>query len=692
MIYNQKGYKKGHIVIGIVVFLIIIGVIYYFAFYSVNFAKSKAPTVSDIPDQTISDGESFAVISLDDYVSDPESKDDQITWEYSGNKEATVEITNRVATITYAKGWTGNETITFTATDEEHLTDEDSAIFTVGSANQPPVVSDIPDQTIDTGSGFEGILYDSYVNDPDNTDGEITWTYSGNNQISITIADQKLNLTFPENWSGVETITFTATDPSLNSDANSAVFTVNPIAPTFGSITSNSIEIIKPNNTGTALTNWNVRRGSDTPLALTDINSTFTDTDLTENTSYTYYARFKNSLAQFTGYSGTAATIYTLADTPTNLTATPGESALTLSVDEFTNDTTGSSGYYFTNLSTGANSGWIQDNSWTNPDLTCNTSYRFEVKYRNASGSETTPLTASQATGVCFGAGGKYETIIAKNSSEPSATVIDTKPAADTSKSSAVKQVEEKPTAQIIDKSAATVAEEKPAATTSTGSSAVSQTNVSNPTLEKIAKLTAEPATSSSASPAPATETLTPANNSQTNPTSPSTSNNTAIINNLSSLPLVTKTLTEGSGNGEVIILQERLHAYGFNGLAESTAPIIFNEEVKATVENFQKAVGINPIGVVGPRTIKALNGEEFISNVNYVFTKKLKYNDRNNEVVQLQTRLRDQGYFPYATPSTGWYGPVTRDAVKLFQKYHNLPESGEVGQQTLETLNLYSK
>ncbi|UCF13381.1 MAG: hypothetical protein JSW06_03755, partial [Thermoplasmatales archaeon] len=60
---------------------------------------NQAPNVSDIPNQTIAEGESFATIPLDDYVSDPDNLDSEMTWTYSGNVDLTVSIdVNRVAT------------------------------------------------------------------------------------------------------------------------------------------------------------------------------------------------------------------------------------------------------------------------------------------------------------------------------------------------------------------------------------------------------------------------------------------------------------------------------------------------------------------------------------------------------------------------------------------------------------------
>ena len=54
---------------------------------------ADAPDVSDIPDQTIVQGETFDKIKLNNYVSDDDDK--KITWSYSGNKELSISITRK---------------------------------------------------------------------------------------------------------------------------------------------------------------------------------------------------------------------------------------------------------------------------------------------------------------------------------------------------------------------------------------------------------------------------------------------------------------------------------------------------------------------------------------------------------------------------------------------------------------------
>ncbi|MFO7657992.1 MAG: Ig-like domain-containing protein [Bacteroidales bacterium] len=193
------------------------------------------PVVADIPNQTVPEGTAFAAIHLNNFVTDPDNSVAEITWAASGNILLTVAINpaTKVATITTpGKNWNGSEIITFTATDPGGLSDRDSVTFTVTPVNDPPVVADIPNQTVPEGTAFAAINLNNYVTDPDNSVAEITWAASGNILLTVAInpATKVATITTPGiNWNGSEIITFTATDPGGLSDRDSVTFTVTPI-------------------------------------------------------------------------------------------------------------------------------------------------------------------------------------------------------------------------------------------------------------------------------------------------------------------------------------------------------------------------------------------------------------------------------------------------------------------------------
>ncbi|MBQ2817647.1 MAG: peptidoglycan-binding protein [Clostridia bacterium] len=62
-----------------------------------------------------------------------------------------------------------------------------------------------------------------------------------------------------------------------------------------------------------------------------------------------------------------------------------------------------------------------------------------------------------------------------------------------------------------------------------------------------------------------------------------------------------------------------------------------------------------------------------------------IKMDDTGDDVILLQNRLRDLGYYPYKI--TGQFGSVTRTAVINFQKGNDLDADGIVGGKTAEIL-----
>jgi hypothetical protein len=125
-------------------------------------------------------------------------------------------------------GFHGVDNFTYKANDSQSDSNLATVIITVIPVNQPPVVSGIPDQTIDKGQSFTTINLDSYVSDPDNTADQITWTYSGNTQLGVSIDSNRVaTITVPNpDWTGSENITFRATDPGGLWDEDTAIFTV----------------------------------------------------------------------------------------------------------------------------------------------------------------------------------------------------------------------------------------------------------------------------------------------------------------------------------------------------------------------------------------------------------------------------------------------------------------------------------
>ena len=71
-----------------------------------------------------------------------------------------------------------------------------------------------------------------------------------------------------------------------------------------------------------------------------------------------------------------------------------------------------------------------------------------------------------------------------------------------------------------------------------------------------------------------------------------------------------------------------------------------------------------------------------------YEFTLFLELEQQGQEVVELQQLLKCLGYFPQDTDATGYYGPVTEQAVVDFQEANGIDPLGIIGPTTRASLN----
>jgi hypothetical protein len=69
-------------------------------------------------------------------------------------------------------------------------------------------------------------------------------------------------------------------------------------------------------------------------------------------------------------------------------------------------------------------------------------------------------------------------------------------------------------------------------------------------------------------------------------------------------------------------------------------------------------------------------------------FSEDLLYGMKNNEVVKLQDCLKKQGVFPTYIDSTGFFGTITFNSVKKFQRMWGIIDTGYVGPLTRGRLN----
>ncbi len=123
-----------------------------------------------------------------------------------------IDIQDDIASISIVDTeWTGSETVSFRAVEPLTLNNyeaSDPVVFTV-LPDHNPVVSDIPNQTIEGDGNFTSINLNDYLTEVDGDD--IVWTVSGNTNLDISIIGGIATISFTD-FIGFETVTFTATD------------------------------------------------------------------------------------------------------------------------------------------------------------------------------------------------------------------------------------------------------------------------------------------------------------------------------------------------------------------------------------------------------------------------------------------------------------------------------------------------
>ena len=215
---------------------------------SIEANYNTAPVTTEIPDQVFEEGTSSNIIVLDDYVRDLQDSDENITWTaqqlVSANLNIAINSTRQAIATPKNMEWSGSQTVVFTATDlgrkgKYIKFDTDTVVFSVTPVeNTAPVITEIPDQVFEEGTSSNIIVLDDYVIDLQDPDENIIWIaeqlVSANLDITINSIRQAIATPKDMEWSGSQTVVFTATDlgrngKSIKFDTDTVVFTVTPV-------------------------------------------------------------------------------------------------------------------------------------------------------------------------------------------------------------------------------------------------------------------------------------------------------------------------------------------------------------------------------------------------------------------------------------------------------------------------------
>lgn len=134
--------------------------------------------------------------------------------------------------------------------------------------------------------------------------------------------------------------------------------------------------------------------------------------------------------------------------------------------------------------------------------------------------------------------------------------------------------------------------------------------------------------------------------------------------------------LAYGDQSEVVLAAQERLKTLGYLTTAPDGA---YGLDTSVALKQFQSRNDLVVDGYLGHSTRAVLNSSQAVPN-------GLSLGDQGDSVERVQQLLSKYGYLSSAHV-TGYYGEVTENAVKSFQKNNSLSNDGSVGMQTMAKL-----
>ncbi len=197
------------------------------------FAKDEAnesPIIKDIPDVSIEENTQLQAnfIDLWQHASDDKKEDKDLTFSIvsQSNQDlisCSITSNRHINCGMPAQDQTGISDITIEVSDG-FFTDRDTFSILVQPSPNTVQISGIPDQTTDSCNKFQPLPLDNYVND----DSDITWDYSGNNLLTISIDENShiATIAYPSSFTGSETVRFTAMNSEGSTDQGLVTFTV----------------------------------------------------------------------------------------------------------------------------------------------------------------------------------------------------------------------------------------------------------------------------------------------------------------------------------------------------------------------------------------------------------------------------------------------------------------------------------
>ncbi len=198
--------------------------------FTVN-SINDLPVMRKIASQKIKEGQQFNVFNMKDLVEDVDHAFNKLKFNISGNNSLKFKISGgKVSIKSPNKDWFGTETVTFSVTDPEGASVSQTAIFSVLSVNDIPIIKKVKGQKIKEGKQFKTIALSKLVTDNDHSVDQLVWSWKfsktkkGTVNPIVELDGGTLKISTPnDNWYGARTLVLTVKDP----DGGSASTKVN---------------------------------------------------------------------------------------------------------------------------------------------------------------------------------------------------------------------------------------------------------------------------------------------------------------------------------------------------------------------------------------------------------------------------------------------------------------------------------
>lgn len=158
----------------------------------------------------------------------------------------------------------------------------------------------------------------------------------------------------------------------------------------------------------------------------------------------------------------------------------------------------------------------------------------------------------------------------------------------------------------------------------------------------------------------------------------------------------INRSLSKGSKGNDVLLMQKYLKMLGY----QLDASGVFDNKTYLAIVDFQKKNNINASGIVGVKTVAAINkvimskyttssvttsrGESYLPSIRFSIQGVLKKGDKGEQVKKLQEALK---FLSYNVDINGIFDEKTEVAVKAFQKSNKLSIDGIVGSKTIKLI-----